>query len=358
MPCIPHKETGQLCEDCPHYEPLTQRILIVKLGAMGDVLRTTAILPDIVRRHGSPHVTWLTRPESVELLADNPLVPRAVSTADAASLSGAQFDAVYALDNDAEGLGYAGSVRTNTYYGYVAGTFGTCTGVAAGGDPTLFEIGVWDDRKRANRRSYLELLAAMVGLECSGARPYVSVPPAEYAAASAELAALPRPLIGINADTSARWERKVWNFEYVCDLVDRATRDGAGVVLFGGADVYERNETLALRHPRRAHAFASAGNALRLAAGIAQCDVLLTGDTLAMHIAWALNVPVLALFGPTSLAEIDLGPADRKLADDELECLACYLKTCTVDPHCMDRLTPDLVYRNLNEMLHVALHPR
>src|SRR5436309_15532017 len=89
MPCEPHKATGQLCEDCPQYSPLAQRILIVKLSAMGDVLRTTALLPDIVARHDRPHVTWLTRAESVELLAGNPLVQRVVVTSESGSLAGA-----------------------------------------------------------------------------------------------------------------------------------------------------------------------------------------------------------------------------------------------------------------------------
>jgi len=73
-----------------------------------------------------------------------------------------------------------------------------------------------------------------------------------------------------------------------------------------------------------------------------------------MHVAWALQVPAVALFGPTSMSEIDLGEGSRKLAATELECLGCYLKTCTVEPHCMDRLTPEIVYANVRELLSAA----
>src|SRR5438067_5135311 len=125
MPCAPHKATGQLCEDCPHYTRLSQRVLVVKLGAMGDVLRTTALLPDIVARHERPHVTWLTRPESVELLRENPLIQRMVTTAEAGALGSAPFDAVYSLDSGADALAYAGGARTAAYHGFVAGKFGT-----------------------------------------------------------------------------------------------------------------------------------------------------------------------------------------------------------------------------------------
>ena len=43
-PCVWHKRTGVVCE-CEHYERVTGRVLIIKLDAMGDVLRTTCLLP-------------------------------------------------------------------------------------------------------------------------------------------------------------------------------------------------------------------------------------------------------------------------------------------------------------------------
>jgi ADP-heptose:LPS heptosyltransferase len=353
MPCRPHKATGQLCEDCPHYSPLSERILIVKLGAMGDVLRTAALLPDIVARHDHPHVTWLTRAESVELLADNPLLQRVVTTNESGSLGGAQFDAVYALDSAPEALAFAYSVRTEAYYGFVAGKFGTCTGVAPGGDPALYEMGLWDDFKRANRRSYLELLGASAGLQYGGHRPHVPLDPAELRRAKECARSLPRPLIGINTDAGDRWERKNWNPEHVAAFAQLALADGCGVMLFGGSPVHDRNVSLAASLGSGALAFESAGNVRRLIAGIDQCDALLTGDTLAMHIGWALDVPMTALFGPTSLYEIDLG-AGAKMAAEELPCLACYLKTCSVDPHCMDRLLPAAVYARAREVLITA----
>lgn len=351
MPCEPHKATGQLCEDCPQYRPLEQRVLIVKLGAMGDVLRTTALLPDIAARHDRPHVTWLTRAESVDLLLGNPLVQRVVTTEEASVLAGADFDAVYSLDSGVDALGYAQSARAAKFHGFVAGKFGTCTGVARGGDPTLYEIGLWDDLKRANRRSYLELLGAAAGIEYGSHRPYVSVDREELQRAKVVARELPRPLIGVNTDAGDRWERKNWNPEYVEAFVAMARAGGAGVLLFGGAPVRERNRAIAAASPAGVAAFESAGNVRRLIAGIAQCDVLLTGDTLAMHVGRALGIPMIVLFGPTSLHEIDLDAASAKMAATELPCLACYLKTCEVDPHCMDLLKPQDVYAKVREVL-------
>ena len=43
IPCKPHKQHGYHCADCPSYEKATKRILIIKLGAIGDVIRTTIL---------------------------------------------------------------------------------------------------------------------------------------------------------------------------------------------------------------------------------------------------------------------------------------------------------------------------
>jgi ADP-heptose:LPS heptosyltransferase len=340
-----------MCDGCTQYVPFVDRVLIVKLGAMGDVLRTAALLPDIAARHENPKIVWLTKSESVDLLAGNPLVHRVVSTHAAWGLAAEQFDAVYALDSDEESLGFAGSARTSRYHGFVAGKFGTCVGVAPGGDPALFEMGVSDELKRSNRRTYLDLLAAAAGLRYTGNRPWLPLRASELEKAALDLAELPRPLVGLNVDAGARWQRKSWNGEYVVEIVSRLVRDGYGVALFGTGRTRERNELLAARFPGRCAAFESAGDVPRFVAGIAHCQTFLTADTLGMHIAWALQIPTVALFGPTSLHEIDLGEYGTRLAATDLACLGCYLETCAVNPHCMDRLTPDIVYAHVRERL-------
>ena len=51
IPCLPNKREGVRCDGCPYYEPLEENVLIIKLGAAGDVIRTTPILPSIRRDH-------------------------------------------------------------------------------------------------------------------------------------------------------------------------------------------------------------------------------------------------------------------------------------------------------------------
>src|SRR5580658_8338803 len=65
------------CDDgCAHFQPFGTRILIIKLGAIGDVLRTTPLLPFLKERYPESHITWLVDAVAVPLLADNPRIDR------------------------------------------------------------------------------------------------------------------------------------------------------------------------------------------------------------------------------------------------------------------------------------------
>ena len=54
------------------------RILIIKTAALGDVLRTTSILPGLAARHPGAAITWVTAADAVPLVAHHPLVERSV----------------------------------------------------------------------------------------------------------------------------------------------------------------------------------------------------------------------------------------------------------------------------------------
>ena len=44
IPCKPNKNFGVMCDNCDYYDKIEQKILILKLGAAGDVIRTTPLL--------------------------------------------------------------------------------------------------------------------------------------------------------------------------------------------------------------------------------------------------------------------------------------------------------------------------
>ena len=66
----------RVCEGCAEYSPMGKRFLIVKLGAIGDVLRTTPLLAGLKRAYPQSHITWVVDPAALPLLKHNPLIDR------------------------------------------------------------------------------------------------------------------------------------------------------------------------------------------------------------------------------------------------------------------------------------------
>src|SRR5947209_6816664 len=60
IPCKPNKEYGVHCDGCEYYDPIEENILIIKLAAAGDVLRTTPILHKLKSDFPKARIWWLT----------------------------------------------------------------------------------------------------------------------------------------------------------------------------------------------------------------------------------------------------------------------------------------------------------
>jgi heptosyltransferase-2 len=78
------------------------------------------------------------------------------------------------------------------------------------------------------------------------------------------------------------------------------------------------------------------------AAIVAACNLVVAGDTLAMHLSLSLGRRTIVLFGPTSAAEIEMYGLGEKVLP-QMECLACYKNACDFVPNCMDLITTDMV---------------
>jgi heptosyltransferase-2 len=83
----------------------------------------------------------------------------------------------------------------------------------------------------------------------------------------------------------------------------------------------------------------------------AACSLCLTNDSGAMHIAAAVGVPCVTVFGPTD--EIATGPTGRfaRVVREPVECAPCKLRECPIDHRCMNRVTAERVVRIATDSL-------
>jgi heptosyltransferase-2 len=82
---------------------------------------------------------------------------------------------------------------------------------------------------------------------------------------------------------------------------------------------------------------------LRLFAGLlAVCHAFVSNDSGAMHLAAAVGVPVVAIFGPTDeRATAPLG--DHDVIIHQVFCRPCMLRECPIDHRCMRGISVDVV---------------
>lgn len=356
-PCAPHKETGVICSSCTEdYDPIKTRILLVKLNAVGDVLRTTSLLPAIHRQWPDSHVTWVTDPSAVTLFSGNSLVDRVLLYEGhlPIELQTEQFDIVLSPDASATSCAIAHAAKADSIRGFdLDETQGTAVPLSEAAERWM-EMGLRDDIKRSNRRTYQELMADVLDIPYDKERPILALTKEDKAAGRSLRENHPPSgggkIIGINTGAGSRWRYKRWTEEGITSLINKLHQEGHRIFLLGGPEEQERNARLA-SSVEGAAIDTGCDHGLRSFAGIIDvCDAMVTGDTLALHIGLSLSVSVVALFGPTSLHEIEVFETGQRLAGD-VECLCCYLPDCDVQPNCMESLSLDTVAGALDKLL-------
>lgn len=345
-PCVWHKADGVLCT-CDHYQKVEHRLLIIKLDAMGDVLRTTALLPALADAHPGAAITWITRRESRPLLERNPYITEVFEYGPDVllQLQTRAFDRAINLDAGKTSAALASMANAKQKDGFVLDARGYVQATNPAARKWL-EMGVFDDLKRQGTRTYQEIMLEIIGCAGTDHRYVLELTEEERARGRAHLERmgidLSRPVIGLNSGAGQRWQLKQWREEGYLELVERLAKHGVQFVLLGGPEERERHQRLISRS-RVPLIDSGCDNPVRhFAAIVAACSVVVAGDTLAMHLALALRRRAVILFGPTSSAEIEMYGFGEKVVP-QMDCLVCYKPTCDFVPNCMDLISTSMV---------------
>lgn len=192
---------------------------------------------------------------------------------------------------------------------------------------------------------YLEALRAL-DLPEVDLRPSVVVPPAAAAAADRLLAGAEGARV-VALAPGARWALKRWAPERFAAVGDALAAAGAKIVLAGGPG--DLRELEAVRASMRATPLGdTAGlDVAGLAAVLARCSVVVTGDSAPSHLAQAAGTPVVAVFGPTSARRWGPLPGAGAALSLPLACAPCSnhgKRGCPLGHHaCLAQLPADPV---------------
>lgn len=350
-PCSYNKREGVKCDVCPYYETEQIRILIIKLEAVGDVLRTTCILHGLKEKYPKSEITWITRRGAAPLFENNTLVDRVLSydsTETILDVIVEEFDLVINLDAAHNSAVLASTARGKEKLGYGVDTRGNVFPFNSEAI-TWLEMGAFDDLKKKNTQSFQDLMLDICLLKTSNKNIILELSEEElsFARSFTEKNGLENQSlkIGMNTGASGRWQFKQWTlegFEKLIKLILERTH--ASILLYGGPSEKERNELLSKLHPTRVVNTGTDNSLRQFFALVTLSDVFLTGDTLALHAATALGKNIIAFFGPTSAAEIDSYHGQIVKVQANLDCLVCYKPRCDFNPNCMNSITPEHIF--------------
>ncbi len=193
---------------------------------------------------------------------------------------------------------------------------------------------------------YTPLLAAMNAPRVVDELPTIRLPQTTKEKARRRLRQLgirmERPLFGLHAG-GLYGRAKHWGDDRYRETADRLRANGYEVVLLTSPGERRQAETIAaMGHPLPI--IGEDGDVLLLAAAISHCSVIVTNDSGPLHLATALAVPSVSIFGPTDPARTVIPGASRVL-QQPVGCQPCYERDCPLRHHrCMTEISVDDVF--------------
>ena len=352
-PCDPHKEQAIKCNDCTYYQPIRYKILIIKLDAVGDVLRTTSILKPLKKKYPDSYIEWCTRKNSIELFRNNPLVDEVIIIEYDAlfRINAEEYDIVINLDTSKMSSAISSNASAKEKYGFVLNKKGFVEATSDNAQSWL-EMSAFDDLKKANTKSYQQIMYEILSLDIPVEPPMINVTEKDRAKIAAKdfvnNITLQKSVIGLNVGVGTKWPSKGWPLKRWQELIEKLGKDKYNLLLLGGPEEVELIKEMNKNY-NYVIVTGCDNSLLEFAAIVDLCDLVITADTLALHIATALQKKIIALFGPTSSNEIELyGKGIKLIAQDGCKCY--YKKYCSEDVSCLEKITPDMVIKAITEL--------
>ncbi len=294
-------------------------ILVIKLGAIGDVIRTTSILPGLKEKYSSCKIGWVTKKESFDVLKNNSIINKIFLIDNNAEkdIGKKEYDLVISLDDDNNACMLASKIKHKAIIGAYAEN-----GKRAytENSSSWFDMGLIskfgkkkaDELKAKNRKTYQQLMYEILGLEYKKQEPILVLDKKglDFGKRFAEKNNIKENdlVIGINTGAGGRWQDKKLSIEETAELIDKLNKElkNAKLLLFGGPEEKERNEKIK-NMAKTKIIYAGCNNSLMEFASLANlCNILVTSDSLTLHIGIALKKKIIVFFYPTSASEIEL----------------------------------------------------
>lgn len=331
-----------------------QRILVIKLSALGDVILIIPSLRAIRRKYPTAWISVLVGSKSRNIIRNCPYVDDVIvydqtkkNRLDALLkmskiLAKEDFDTVIDLQNN----------RASHFLSYFSGAR-----VRAGHDNHKWSFFLNKKAKDielslAPLEHQFQVLK-LAGVEILDKKLELWTQKEEEESVQnffqSEWVAPSQVLVGINPGSSLRWPTKQWPIENFARLCDELAKRNIRVVITGSKEDEETTSALIALTKNKPINAVGKTTITELVALIKRCQVFISSDSAPMHIASSLAVPLLAIFGPTDPKRHLVPPPQVQVFWKEVPCSPCYLRSCPIGHVCMKKITVEEI---LNSTLY------
>ena len=350
-----------------------QRILVLRLSAVGDVIRTLPAVKALKEHAPSSSITWIVEEPSRALLESQPevdeviLFPRKRWAKGIKSLRGIRgtIGEMRGFVKDLRrrkfdvALDFHGILKSGVL-SFLSGSpkrIGYNPRSTKEGNFFFSNVKVKLPPKRISRFKRNLVLLKGMGMEVKESKYSLHIPreDREYIGSffKASSASLHRPLIAIHPGTSPKALFKRWMPDRYAQLADRLVRElNASVLFTWGEGELEWVEGIRKEMKEPSLLGPKTESLTQLGEVYRQCNLYIGGDTGPMHIASLMRIPAVVIYGPTDPIENEPFGNHFKVRK-ETGCNPCHKYSCK-ELICIKAISADEVFKATKEILRLT----
>ncbi|MEK6935675.1 MAG: glycosyltransferase family 9 protein [Nanoarchaeota archaeon] len=282
------------------------KMLIIKLGAKGDVIRTLPVLIALKEKYPNSEICWITKQSSRQILETSPYIKKIITLPCEINET---FDILYNFDIEEEATKLANQIIAVKKYGfyYKDGYANAFNLPAEYYLNTLFD----DELKKTNRKTYQQMMFEVAELTYNKHHHpiYLTEKDKDYAKEFIKKNNInTEKLIGIHIGSSPRWPSKSWSEEKIKEFIKQAKQKNYEILLFGGPNEIEKHKKISEDLKKQGikviqnNPYNSDNEFFAL---VNLCSKMICSDSFALHVSLALKKPTIALFFCTSPNEVE-----------------------------------------------------
>lgn len=345
IPCAPNKKYSVMCNDCTYYEGIKEKILIIKLGAAGDVIRTTPLLYPLKKQYPQSKIFWLTYSPELIPVTGIPRVDEVLkySAQSVSYIESVNFDILINLDKDIEAISLASKTKAGKKFGFTINE-GVCSPVSESAEHK-FLTGIFDNISKENTKNYMQEIFEMCGFEFSKEKYILNIHKSYDKDFPVDFS---KKVVGLNTGCGERWTSRLWKNDFWIELISKLKKDNAEVIILGGPGEHQKNILLNEATNAKYFGVLDLNTFINL---VNKCDVIVSQVTMSMHIAIALQKKLVLMnniFNPNEFELYDNG----EIVQPEKKCTCFFQPVCINEKYkCMDYLLPESVFEACKRQL-------